>query len=444
MTQRERLEFEKDVAPIVSHILLINRIMSTMKLESILLVCLLISSAPITIEDTTTSTQQLIQFETSTVSNTNVSRDYWPTDGWRNSTPEAEGMQSSTLDAMLEYIETQEYRIDSILIVKNGYLIFEEYPSELYNADRRHELHSVTKSFASTLIGIAIQQGLIESVNEYMLDFFPEYTVANPDPRKDNITIEHLLTMTAGFEWDESTLPFLDPEVNDIGGIFASDDGVQFVLDKPMLHNPGEHWLYSGGVSLLLGAITQQVAGVSLRDFADEHLFDPLGFDGVSWFQAPGGWYNTLGGQLRVNSRDLARLGFLYLNNGNWNGTQIISEEYVTNATTPIAHTPFEHEPEIGYGWQWWTHSDLGIYFAWGLHGQKIMVSPEHDMVVVFTALMEDYDPEFYLFDEYILGSLEPSEDIQFTDPLVIGIILSVGCISLASIVIYRFKKKTQ
>ncbi|MHA2423985.1 MAG: serine hydrolase domain-containing protein [Candidatus Thorarchaeota archaeon] len=416
-----------------------------MKSESVLLVCiLLLSSVSFTTGDTTISAQHFMQLEQSLLSNTNITRNYWPTDGWRNSTPEAKGMQSSVLNDMLEYIEAEDYRIDSILIVKNGSLVFEEYPSELYNADRRHELHSVTKSFASTLIGIALQQGLIGSVNEYMMDFFPEYTSANPDPRRNNITIEHLLTMTAGFEWDESTLPFLDPEVNDIGGIFAAEDGVQFVLDKPMVYHPGEHWLYSGGVSLLLGAIVQQVAGVSLRNFADEYLFDPLGFDGVSWFQTPGGWYNTLGGQLRIRSRDLARLGFLYLNNGNWNGTQILSEDYVKNATTPIGFSPFENAPEYGYGWQWWTRSDLGIYFAMGLHGQKIMVSPEHDMVVVFTALMEDYDPEFYLFNEYILGSLEPSEDIPLFDPLIIGIVLSVGCISLASIVIYLFKRRTQ
>jgi CubicO group peptidase (beta-lactamase class C family) len=303
----------------------------------------------------------------------------------------------------------------------------------------RHELHSVTKSFASTLIGIAIQQGLIGSVNEYLLDFFPAYVQANPDPRWDNVTIEHLLTMSAGFEWDESTLPYSDPDVNDLGGVFASSDGVQFVLDKEMLHNPGDHWLYSGGSSLLLGAIVQQVADGTTKNFADEFLFDPLGFDGVSWFRVPGNWYNTFGGQLRVRTRDLAKLGFLYLNNGTWNGTQILSKDYVLNATYPH-YTDLPFPPDFtAYGWQWWILRDMETFAALGRGGQKIIVSREHDMVVVFTATIGDYDhdPEFDLFYDYIMESVEPTSEGVSPD-----IVVGIGAIIIVAVVVVVYYTK--
>lgn len=378
----------------------------------------------------------LIDAHTGFSPSNNATREYWPTDGWRNSTPEAEGMDSTVLNSMLQYIETEEYPIDSILIIKNGYRVLEEYPTGRYGVDSRHELHSVTKSFASTLIGIAIQQGLIESVDEYLLDFFPEYTPANPD-RWDLVTIKHLLTMSAGFEWDESTLPYSDPEVNDIGGIFASDDGVQFVLDKPILHDPGVHWHYSGGSSLLLGAIVQQVAEGTTKNFADEYLFDPLGFDGVSWFRVPGNWYNTFGGQLRVRTRDLAKLGFLYLNNGTWNGSQILPKDYVLNAIYPH-YTDLPFPPDFtAYGWQWWILEDMETFAALGRGGQKIIVSREHDMVVVFTATIGDYDhdPEFDLFFSYIMESLNPSTQYPFFEiSVAVG---GVICVMVVAVVFY-------
>ncbi|MDF1538357.1 MAG: hypothetical protein P1Q69_05595 [Candidatus Thorarchaeota archaeon] len=156
-----------------------------------------------------------------------------------------------------------------------------------------------------------------------------------------------------------------------------------------------------------------------------------------------GGWYNCHGG-LKLATQDIAKLGYLYLNNGNWNGTQILSEEFVANATTPIALRPYENEPEYGYGWQWWTRSDLGIYFAWGRHGQKIMVSPEHDMVVAFNAMVPDdeYDPEFDLFADYILRSIELGPNHTRTDSTmlpVITILIVVAAVPIVVGVAYMF-----
>ncbi len=345
-----------------------------------------------------------------------ITRDYWPTEGWRNSTPQEHGMNNETLYEMIDVIESQEWPIRSIFIVKDGYVVFEEYLSDYYPASRLHLLHSVTKSFTSTLIGIALQQGLLTGINETVFDFFPDYEIANPDSRKDRMTIEDLLTMTAGFEWDEWSTSYEDAEANTLLIMAGADDCIQFVLDRPMAYEPGEHWTYNGGGTNLLGAIIPKISGRTTLQFARQHLFVPLGITSVTWYMMNGGWYNCHGG-LKLATQDMAKLGFLYLNNGNWNGTQILSEEFVANATTPIALRPYENEPEYGYGWQWWTRSDLGIYFAWGRHGQKIMVSPEHDMVVAFNAMIPDgeYDPEFSLFKDYILRSIE--EGPNYTNP---------------------------
>ena len=382
----------------------------------------------------------------STSQDGNSTPDYWPTFGWQNSTPEEEGMSARILDNMIAYIDEHDYPIDSVFIVRNGYAVFESYPSGLYNPTRMHDMHSVSKSFTSTLIGIALQQGYLESVNEYLLDFFPEYTPANPDSRKSDITIEHLLTMSAGFEWDESSLPYTDPDVNDIGGMMASSDVVQYVLDKPMEHNPGEEFLYSGGVTTLLGAIIQQIPGYTTDSFAEEFLFEPLGFGYNTWYTYPGGWYNSQGG-FRTNSRDMAKLGFLYLNNGTWNGTQILSSEYVTNATT--AHfTDLYFPPDYaGYGWQWWLAPDMVTFMACGRMGQKIIVSRDLDLIVVFTARVGDldYDPEFDLYNDYILQSISVGPDSPQTvilgDLLVPAILISGASIIGVFVIFYRKRK---
>ncbi|MHA2177514.1 MAG: serine hydrolase domain-containing protein [Candidatus Thorarchaeota archaeon] len=377
-------------------------------------------------------------FEDNTISQEIPTRDYWPTDGWRYSTPEEHGMNNDTLNEMMDLIEEQDYPIHSVLVIKDGYAVFEEYPHEYYPASHIKLLHSVTKSFTGALIGIAIQQGLISGVNETVLSFFPEYTVANPDPLKDSMTIEDLLTMTAGFEWDERSLPYEYGSGNSQMEMMESPDSVQYVLDLPMLHAPGEHWVYSAGASILLGAIVQQVANQTTEEFAEEFLFEPLGFGYSSWLVVSGGWASAPSG-LSLSTRDIAKLGFLYLNNGTWNGTQILPSDYVSNATEPI-ETRNDFGSEFDYGWHWWIREDLGIYYAWGRHGQKIMVAPEHDLVVAFTAHVPDdgYDPEFDLFRDYILQSIVT----EATGPVLeIVTITGVGIFAaVVAVVWYRRK----
>ena len=364
---------------------------------------------------------------------------YWPTDGWRYSSPEEQGMDNDTLNAMMDLIEDEEYPIHSILVIKNGYAVYERYPHEYYPPGHLKLLHSVTKSFTGALIGIAIQQGLLSGVNETVLSFFPEYTIANPDPRKDSMTIEDLLTMTSGIEWNEWAFPYEFGSGNPQMDMMESPDSVQFVLDRNMSHTSGEHWDYNAGASILLGAIVQQIANQTTLEFAEEYLFEPLGFGFAYWLEVSGGWCNAPSG-LGLYTRDMAKLGFLYLNNGTWNGTQILPSDYISNSIEPI-EIPNALGSPFGYGWHWWTRADLGIYFAYGRHGQKIMVAPEHDLVVAFTAHVPDdgYDPEFDLFRDYILESITvKSPPIPVLETLAVS---GIGIFVIVAIVWYRRSK---
>jgi CubicO group peptidase (beta-lactamase class C family) len=245
--------------------------------------------------------------------------------------------------------------------------------------------------------------------------------------------------MTPGFDWDEWSYPYVYPGDNPIMNMMYSTDAVEYVLNRSMVYEPGEHWEYNGGASVLLGAIIQQIYDDQLYFVFREQLFDHIGVDYFNLPALPGGWYNVMGG-FGLRTVDMAKLGFLYLNNGNWNGTQLIPEDFVVHSISPIEHeNPLG--PQFGYGWHWWLRSDLGIYFAYGRHGQKIMVSPEHDMIVVFTASVADdeYDPEFDLLRNYILRSILGNNPFGISlETVVVVTLVSVGIIAVAMTLVKR------
>ena len=297
----------------------------------------------------------------------------WPTKGWLTSTPEEQDMDSTKLEEMMEHIDEHDYAIDSILVVRNGYIVWEEYRS-FYSMTTPHETRSATKSFTSAVLGIAFKEGYIENVDQKVVDFFPEKNIQNLDSRKNSMTIEHLLTMSTGLDWYHSLYGTTQE-------MFASLDWVQFVLSQPMVSEPGEEWYYNGGASHLLSAIITETTGRSAYEFAREFLFDPLNMTSVSWPHDPQG--NSMGyTDLYISPRDMAKFGYLFLNNGSWEGEQIIPEEWVAESTKSY-FSPYEGQ---GYGYQWWTIPHTKIYQASGLYGQRILVIPELDMVVVFTA----------------------------------------------------------
>lgn len=332
------------------------------------------------------------------------STSYWPTDEWLKSIPEEQGMDSTQLNELLDYIADHYSRtIDSLIIARHGYIVFEEYPSGL-SPDTLHVLHSVTKSFTSALIGIAIQKGFINNVNQKVVNFFPNRSIANLTTYKQDMTIEHLLTMTAGYEWNEWEYPYTDSR-NGLIRAISSGDFVQHMLDLPMAYAPGSVWTYCTGASHLLSAIIEEVTNQTALAFAQENLFDPLGITDVYWqFDSQGIYYG--GSALHLKPRDMAKFGLLYLNNGTCDGQQIIPIDWVLNSTSTIYHQ-FSDEYN-GYGYQWWTWPSLGgVYYAAGLYQQKIIVVPEHDLVVVFTAdIREGSDPEPAILYHFIIPAM--------------------------------------
>jgi len=304
------------------------------------------------------------------------SPDYWPTDGWRTSTPEQQGMNSERLAEALDFCREADVNIHSLLVIRNGYIVADAhfYP---FTRGSKHDVASVTKSFTSTLIGIAIDKGYIDSTNKPVLDFFPERTVANLDANKRAMTLEHLLTMTSGLECINA------PGEVTLFQMMASPDWVQFVLDLPMSDKPGSRFVYNSGGSHLLSAIIRRTTGVSALDFAREHLFKPLGISDVFWPFDPQGVNNHGWGDLLVKPHDMAKLGYLYLHEGVWDSQQVVSREWVAAATSK--HVATRDPGHNGYGYQWWIGSSGG-YSAIGRGGQRIFVVPDKNMVVVITA----------------------------------------------------------
>ena len=301
---------------------------------------------------------------------------------WKVSAPEEVGLDAEELSRMTTRIEEQG-EIDSVLIVKDGYLVLEEYYND-YDKEIQHEIYSCTKSIMSALIGIALERGEIESIDEKVLDFFPEYEIENLDELKKQITIKDLLTMSSGLEWDESSVPYEDEE-NDFFQMTRSDDWVKFILDKPVVAKPEEVFNYNSGNSHILSAILQRATGMDTLSYAMKYLFTPLGVssDDLSWEKDPQGIYFG-GAFIRMRPRDMAKFGLLYLNNGRWNGNQIISEKWVKEST--LAYIKSDR-PCNDYGYQWWIwRCGTKSFRALGYGGQLIIVVKELDMVIVFTA----------------------------------------------------------
>ena len=318
---------------------------------------------------------------------------YWPTGGWRTSTPEEQDLDSKYLSEMLDAIKEQKLNLHSLLVIRHGYIVSETYaPSD--GQDNKHELYSCTKSFISTLIGIALDQGLLDSLNRPVTGLFPESTFDNLDTLKKDMTVENLLTMTSGLGWEEGDTAYM--------GMYRSRDWVKYVMDLPMKVQPGTQFNYCTGCSHVLSAIIQKATGAKSSDFAAKNLFKPLGISDVSWETDPSG-ISFGGWGIRMTARDMAKLGYLYLHQGKWDGQQIVSTKWVETATRKHVST----DNSLDYGYQWWIVPTLQAYAALGRYGQTILVIPRLDMIVVTTAALENHDPIFALIEGYVVPAVK-------------------------------------
>ena len=303
-------------------------------------------------------------------------------------------MDEQPLAQMVEAIKKQDLKVDSVLVIRHGYIVAENYFSK--GQGDPHVLFSCTKSFVSALVGIAMAKGYIKGVDQPVGNFFPGRTFAQSDPRKQAMTLENLLTMTSGLDWTEGDPVYIQ--------MVRSADWVQFVLDKPVVEEPGRHFNYCSGCSHVLSAIVQGTTGTPTLDFARANLFGPLGITRVDWQSgsnrvANGGW------GLSLTSRDMAKLGYLYLNGGVWDGQQVVPAGWVKTSVEKHVATG----GALDYGYQWWTYPALDAYTARGRGGQLIFVIPRLDMVVVFTANLNDDKALFDLIEKYIVPAARPS-----------------------------------
>jgi CubicO group peptidase (beta-lactamase class C family) len=304
---------------------------------------------------------------------------YWPTDNWTTSTPEQQGIDSAQLAKAVLSINEKHIAIDSLTIIRNGYVVLDAYFSP-YDGSFPHDLASVTKSVMTTLIGIAVDQNKLQ-LDQKVVSFFPDRSIANLDQRKKDMTILDLVGMRNGMEsgcieGDETTLDIMR----------ASPDWVQAALDRKMVHEPGTHFCYDSPGIHLLSAILQETTGMTALEYAQQYLFEPLGIHEVIW-PADAQGYTCGWGELHMKPTDAAKLGFLWLHGGVWDGQQIVSNAWVSSSVQ--AHSRMVGN-EYGYGYGWWvTPFD---FYALGREGQYIRVIPAINTVLVVTAGGADFN----------------------------------------------------
>jgi len=303
---------------------------------------------------------------------------------WTVSTPQEHGLDPDGV-ADLYWRAGQLESIHSLLVVKDGDLVAEDY----FNAGRpgqRALLQSATKSITGALVGIAIEEGCVPGVGETMMAYFPELTDRIRDARKSDITIEQLLAHRAGYAWEESSSELLEMLYQG----FLPDQ--MALVEVPLVRDPGSGHDYSNLSSHLLSVIVSRACETDLLDYANEHLFAPLGIEPGEWTQDWDG-YRWGAGELHLRARDMARFGQLYLDEGTVDGEQVVPASWIEDSWTPYTEDAWGNKVgdnfgRTAYGYQWWI-IDAGphtYYLAWGHGGQQIAVLPEQDMVVVVTA----------------------------------------------------------
>ncbi len=293
------------------------------------------------------------------------------------------GLDTSLIHTMMDRIVDGTYPgVHSVLIIKKGKLVLEEY---FYDNDvnKLHELRSASKSFTSALVGIAIDKGLIKDVNAPMVNYLANFPIKASDPLKNQITIQNLLTQQSGFDCYDYDAKSPGNEVK----MYPTSNWVKFMLELPMAGDPGKAASYCSGNVMLLNQIVAQASNKSIHDFARDHLFSKLGVKKFKWDFVPDSTHIDDFGQVHLASRDMAKFGMLYLNEGKWAGEQIISAAYVKESLSKHSNVD-----GINYGYLWWCE-DLTAngkvfkgYAAKGNGGQRIFIWPDQDMIAVVTA----------------------------------------------------------
>jgi CubicO group peptidase (beta-lactamase class C family) len=338
---------------------------------------------------------------------------------WPKASPKSVGIDEKALAALDDEIAAGKFgNVDSLTIIRHGKLVFEKrYPHDydkIYGEDAKkpgmlnahdptgpynyysswwhpwyqrgelHTLQSVSKTITSIIFGVARTRGDFPDIDTPVLKYFDESKVANVDDRKRRMTVRHLLTMSAGLDWNEG-LPYSDPK-NTGTQMEASPDWVDYTINRPMAFNPGTTYAYNSGATQILAHVFRVATGMDIEDYAVRYLFTPVGIDHFFWKRSPSGLVDAEGG-LYLRPRDVAKLWQLFLQGGKWNGGQIVSPEWIKDSVTPHMTVG----PNAKYGLKWWLipYGKDNKSFAWsgnGFGGQRPFVLPEYDVVAVYTA----------------------------------------------------------
>ncbi len=334
-------------------------------------------------------------------------------DGIQTGTLKEVGLNEKILKAMHDSITAGAYpNIHSVLIFHNKKLVYENYWSGHdenrgtdfigminHGRDSLHDVRSITKSIVSAAMMIAIDQGEIKNVHQRLFDFFPEYAKYDTGMKR-NITVKHLLTMSAGLKWrDDDQVWFADSlKVKDV------HYAVDFILRQPITDTPGTKFNYSAGCTQLVALIIEKATGLDIEKFTDKYLFEPMGITKYEWTKEKNGLVNAWGA-LRMRSRDLMKFGLLYMNQGKWNGKQLISSGLVNESVQTHIYT----EAPYGYGYQFWTLVDtvnnqlIKTIEATGNGGQKIEINRAENLILVITAGNYDtHNLKKFSYDVYL------------------------------------------
>lgn len=343
----------------------------------------------------------------------------FPAERWPTATPQSVGLNPAVLDSIDAEIKSGRYGfVDRFLVIRRGRLAYDRRYSHDYDSiygdsarlattlrthDRAspynyfsawwhpyyrrgdlHTLQSVTKTVTSIVIGTAVTRGEFPSLDTPVLSFFDSGTVANVDDRKRRMTVRHLLTMTAGIDWDEAR-PYGDT-ANTAIGLEGSYDWVEFTINRPMSEEPGTRFNYNSGASQLLAHVFRRATGVDIEEYAARHLFGPLGIRDWHWKRTPAGLADTEGG-LYLAADDLARIWYLFLRQGAWNGRQVVSQDWVRQSVAP-AVTVGSGPGRAQYGYKWWLYrnpvdSTRVVWAGSGFGGQFPVAIPEDDLIIV-------------------------------------------------------------
>lgn len=327
---------------------------------------------------------------------------------WQFDLPENHQMAPEVFEQLHAALPSSGIR--SVVTVKDG-VIIDEYYANGYDENSVFELHSCSKSFTSALIGIAIEEGYIGGVNDLLSDYLPQ-VLEQEDERKHTLTLRNLLTQTSGLEWYEWGSGYHNWEE-----FRSAPDWVDYILSQRLIYEPGTVFNYSTGNTHLLAAALEQAVGTDALTYGREHIFDPLGMESVDWGTGPEGVIDG-GNGILMTARDAAKFGHLFLQNGQWQGRQLIPAGWVEESTSVQNAGPGGTGQ---YGYQWWitpytsgqygTHAmqypsgTYDVYFAFGWAGQMIYVVPELDLVTVFTSMAQSaYAPRPY-FTDYVLSA---------------------------------------